>query len=69
MPAIDIILATMSMGPALIGEEMDDSVDLTLGDMFHHIAVYWGLCLQFPSWIHAFKFVRKKYAALITIRR
>ena len=27
MPAIDI-LATMSMGPALIVEEMDDSVDL-----------------------------------------
>ena len=42
MPAIDIILATMPMEPALIGEEMDDSVDLTPGDMFHHIAVYWG---------------------------
>ena len=31
MPAIDIIVATMSMGPALIGDEMDDYVDLTLG--------------------------------------
>ena len=31
----------MSMGPALIGEEMDDSVDLTPGHMFHHISVYW----------------------------
>ena len=28
MPAIDI-LATMSMGPALIGEEIDDFVDLS----------------------------------------
>ena len=37
-----------SMGPALIGEEIDDSVDLTPGDMFHHIVVYWGRCLQFP---------------------
>ena len=55
------------MGLALIGEEIDDSVDLTLGDMFHHIAVYWGRCFQFPSWMHAF--VRKKYAALITTRR
>ena len=41
MPATDI-LATMSMGPALIGEEIDDYVDLTPGDMFHHIAVYLG---------------------------
>ena len=40
MPAIDIILATMSMGPALIGEEMDDAADLTPGDMFHHIVVF-----------------------------
>ena len=42
MPPIDISVATMSMGPALIGEEMDDYVDLTPGDMSHHIAVYWG---------------------------
>ena len=39
---IYIIVATMSMGPALIDEEMDDYVDLTPVDMFHHIAVYWG---------------------------
>ena len=38
MPAIDIVLETMSVGP----EEIDDSVDLTPGGMFHHIAVYWG---------------------------
>ena len=38
MPAIDI-LAMMSMGPALIGEEIYDSVDLIPGDMFNHIAV------------------------------
>ena len=31
-----------SMGPALIGEEIDDSVDLTPGD----IVVYWGRCLS-----------------------
>ena len=37
-----------SMGPALIDEEIEDSVDLTPGDMFHHIVVYWGRCLQFP---------------------
>ncbi len=29
-----------SMGPALIGEEIDDSVDLTPGDMFHHIVSF-----------------------------
>ena len=29
-----------SMGPALIGQEIDDSVDFTPGDMFHHIVVY-----------------------------
>ena len=49
--AIDI-LETISinhlMGPALIAEEIDDSVDLTPGDMFHHIVVYWGRCLQLP---------------------
>ena len=53
-----------SMGPALIGEEIDDSVDLTPGDMFLHTVAYWGRCLQFLSWIHAFQFVYKKYAAL-----
>ena len=35
-----------SMGPASIGKEIDDSVDLTPGDMFHHIVVYWGRCPQ-----------------------
>ena len=43
------ILLTKSLrvaGP-LIGEEIDDSVDLTPGDMFHHIPVYWGRYLQF----------------------
>ena len=39
---------SMPMGPALIGEEIDDSVDLTPGDMFHHIVIYWGRCLQLP---------------------
>ena len=43
----------MSMGPALISEEMDDSVDLTPGHMFHHISVYCGRCLHFAQWIHA----------------
>ena len=33
---------SLPMEPALIGEEIDDSVDLTPGDMFHHIVVYWG---------------------------
>ena len=42
------ILAMMSMGPALIGEETDDSSDLTPMHMFHHIADYWGRCVQFP---------------------
>ena len=40
--------ANHSMWPALIGQEIYDSVDLTPGDMFHHIVVYWGRCLQFP---------------------
>ena len=53
-----------SVGPALIGEEIDDSVDLTPGYMFHHIVVYWGRCIQFSNWISAFQFVYKKYAAL-----
>ena len=29
-----------SVGPALIDEEIDDSVDLTPGDKFHHIALF-----------------------------
>ena len=37
---------------------------MILGDMFHHIVVYWGRYLQFPQWIHAFNFVYKNYATL-----
>ena len=47
------------MGPALIREEIDDSGVLPPGDMFHHIVIYWGRCIQFPWWIHAFKFVTR----------
>ena len=41
---------------------MNAFVDLTRGD----IVIYWGRCIQFPQWIHAFKFVHTEYAALPT---
>ena len=43
--AIDILANNVNHS---MGEEIDDSVDLTPGDMFHHIVVYWGRCIQFP---------------------
>ena len=51
MLAIDSIFSNdvnHSMGRALIGGEIDDSVDLTPREMFHHIVIYWGRYLQFP---------------------